>query len=94
MSIYSGFATRKDETTYNQLVVKLLKLMQQQCLQLMRVVEPPVEVRSNFVRVISKMMHFEEHKYLPPKFTEVIRPLATVIGVGRVDEIEEKREEE
>lgn len=35
MSIYSGFATRKDETNYNQLLTKLLALMQHQCLQLM-----------------------------------------------------------
>ena len=40
MSIYSGFATRKDETNYNQLLARLLALMQQQCLQFMQYCPP------------------------------------------------------
>lgn len=35
MSIYSGFPTRKDEANYNQLLARLLKLLQAHLLEVM-----------------------------------------------------------
>lgn len=33
-----------------------------------------------YTKVIKKMKEYEEHKYLPPKFTELLDPLCKLIG--------------
>lgn len=40
------------------------------------------------------MMHYEEHKYLPPKFAHGLAPLAEEVGVGKHARIPEVRDEE
>ena len=34
----------------------------------------------SYAKIISKMKDYEEHKYLPPKFTQLLDPLCKVIG--------------
>jgi hypothetical protein len=59
MSIYSGFPTRKDETNYNNLLAKLLQLMQTHIIELL----PTDKVHSSkmfaYARVITKMQQYE-----------------------------------
>lgn len=59
MSIYSGFPTRKDETNYNQLLAKLLQLMQAHIIELL----PADKVHNNkvfaYTRILSKMQQYE-----------------------------------
>jgi len=69
MSIYSGFPTRKDETNYNQLLAKLLQVMQAHLLELASPETFSHSKQSTYTRIISKMQQYEEHKYLPPKFS-------------------------
>ena len=34
-----------------------------------------------YAKIISQMQQYEEHKYLPPKFTELMAPLSEAIGL-------------
>ena len=39
-------------------------------------------------------MQFEEHKYLPPKFSQILSPLAAEVGLSTQFKIEEQANEE
>lgn len=54
MSIYSGFATRKDENKYNLLLAKLITLMQNHLLEFIEGATTQSKILS-YVKVISKM---------------------------------------
>ena len=81
MSIYSGFATRKDEGRYNDLLSKLLLMMQHHLLETVEGAVPQKKVLG-YTKLITKMREYEEHKYLPPKFTELLDPLCKLIGLN------------
>ena len=81
MSIYSGFATRKDEGRYNDLLSKLLLMMQHHLLETVEGAVPQKKVLG-YTKLITKMREYEEHKYLPPKFTELLNPLCKLIGLN------------
>lgn len=96
MSIYSGFPTRRDEEKYNCLLAQLLSTLQQHLLSLIGPEVPQRQART-YSRILSRMRDYEEHKYLPPKFSELLGPLARAIGVQElaekkveVDEAEER----
>ena len=36
----------------------------------------------NYSRIISRMKDYEEHKYLPPKFSELLDPLSKLMGLS------------
>lgn len=74
MSIYSGLPTREDETNYNKLLCRLLSTMQDHIIELSNgIIE--AHFSSKYTKLIAKMQTYEEHKYLPPKFTTVLKPL-------------------
>ena len=81
MSIYSGFPTRKDETNYNQLIARLLQLLQVHLLELLPSEGMPNAKGFAYSRILTKMQQYEEHKYLPPKFSQILQPLANIIGL-------------
>ena len=54
MSIYSGFPTRKDETKYNELLSKLLLLLQQHLLETIDGALTPKQTIA-YTKVLSKM---------------------------------------
>ena len=68
MSIYSGLPTRKDETNYNKLLLKLLTTMQEHILDLTNCMIEGKWARK-YAGIIGRMEGFEEHKYLPPKYS-------------------------
>ena len=35
-----------------------------------------------YAKIVSKMREYEEHKYLPPKFSELLDPLCRELGIG------------
>ena len=49
-----------------------------------------------YSRILAKLRDFEEHKYLPPKFSELLAPLCKVLGIAgcteqrRVTDTEER----
>jgi hypothetical protein len=81
MSIYSGFATRRDETKYNDLLSRMILMLQQQVLELIEGEFPRKKVLG-YSKVISRMREYEEHKYLPPKFSVLLDPLCKALGVS------------
>ena len=82
MSIYSGFPTREDEKNYNKLVSKLIVTLQSQVLELTGgVIAGPFLAK--YQRTISKMQGYEEHKYLPPKPTDLLAPLPDAMNPRR-----------
>lgn len=86
MSIYSGFPTRKDETNYNQLLARILQLLQAHLLEVIPAEKLPNSKVVAYARVLTKMQQYEEHKYLPPKFSQILQPLASLIGLpSRID---------
>ena len=90
MSIYSGFPTRKDQTKYNDLLSKLILMMQQHLIENVQGTIPQKKV-FGYTKVITKMKEFQEHKYLPPKFTELLDPLCKLIGFAfNADKVEEQ----
>ena len=35
-----------------------------------------------YAKIIGKMREYEDHKYLPPKFSELLDPLCKELGIG------------
>lgn len=95
MSIYSGFPTRKDETKYNGLLSRLLTMLQSHLLDCLQGSIAPQKALS-YTKVIAKMREYEEHKYLPPKFSELLDPLCRLLGmtVSTAEKVEPVIEEE
>lgn len=87
MSIYSGLPTREDEKNYNRLLSKLITLLQSQIIDLTKGLIP-VSYAGKYQRIISKMQTYEEHKYLPPKFTDLLHPLQEAISSKRAVQTE------
>ena len=77
MSVYSGFSTRLQETTYNRLTETLIHLLQIRVLCAIR--SEPIDDdiwSSKFSSVYAKLSKLEMQKYLPPKFSESCKELA------------------
>jgi hypothetical protein len=77
MSVYSGFSTRLQETTYNRLTETLIHLLQVRVLCAIR--SEPIDDdiwSSKFSSVYAKLSKLEMQKYLPPKFSESCKELA------------------
>ena len=85
MSIYSGFPTRKDEEKYNSLLSKLILALQNHVLELIEEIVPQGKIKT-YAKIINRMREYEEHKYLPPKFSDLLDPLAKVMGIDKAVE--------
>lgn len=59
MSIYSGFPTRKDETNYNQLLARVIQLLQAHLLEVLPDQKMPNSKVFAYARVITKMQQYE-----------------------------------
>jgi len=92
MSVYGGFGTRQQETTYNKAVYNLLYLMQlkisrnnKQCNYLLpfKLLVPFDEHRFQniFSKLYNRLFVMEEFKYLPPKYSYAMKDLASDFGV-------------
>jgi len=58
MSIYSGFATRKDETNYNHLLERLIETLQSQLMKLVDPLKVPEHLSTRYSKIISKMRQY------------------------------------
>lgn len=92
MSTYSGFGTRKEEETYNQLVFNVLHLVQLRLANFYRVEagfigtalkmkdSEDIRLRQLVEKHYRKMVRMEKTKYMAPRFTEALRDIATFLG--------------
>jgi len=81
MSVYSGFATRLQETSYDQLTHSLIQLLSLRVLSLYR--SDPIDEISwirDFGQVYRRLIRLEQHKYQPPKLTSACKDIAEVLG--------------
>lgn len=94
MSVYGGFGTRQQETTYSKAVYNLLYLMQ---LKISRNNKsrtfPPYpshlsivpfdehRFQNIFSKLYNRLFVMEEYKYLPPKYSYAMKDLALDFGV-------------
>ena len=79
MSIYSGFATRELEHSYNSYVCRLLDLLQTLALQLLRTSGPDAW-GLQFCKLHRRLQQLETKKYLQPKFSEYCHKLTTELA--------------
>lgn len=68
MSVYSGFATRNQETYYNKLVEKAMTLMNQKivCTYKGKLVPDEKAWAKKMMKLHKAMVYMEQNKYLEP----------------------------
>ena len=79
MSIYSGFAKRKQETVYNQLIFKALELLAEYTLQHLRIDvldEKNASWCKKIIKINKAMAYMERSKHLEPNMSTAISTLA------------------
>ena len=89
MSVYSGFTTRSLESSYNRCLYGLIFLLQMRVhrsinnsiyiIKLVTLDEP--QFSSYFAKLYSKIVSYENQKYIPPKFSYAIKDLAEDYGL-------------
>jgi hypothetical protein len=85
MSVYSGFATRQQETLYNNLLFKGLTLLVDKVMStLCASPHDTAKWSRQLGKVIRYLSKLEEGKFLPPKFSTVITPLIPFLKAGMV----------
>lgn len=71
MSIYSGFATRQQESFYNKITMRAIEMISDRVIAFMRADAFDEETWYFHLKKIYKYMEIlETKKYLPPKFSE------------------------
>jgi len=82
MSVYSGFATRQLETTYNNTLCQLLKTFQKFVLATLS--SQPVDLdswTSSFTKHFKYLYKLEDRKHLLPKYTYYCNDLAKLLEI-------------
>ena len=78
MSVYSGFSTRNQETSYDNLCLSLIVSLSQRVLKALRHEAcDDAKFSKTIINIHKKLVEIEIHKYLPPKITECINDLTT-----------------
>eukprot|EP00826_Nyctotherus_ovalis_P014699 TRINITY_DN14112_c0_g1_i8.p1 TRINITY_DN14112_c0_g1~~TRINITY_DN14112_c0_g1_i8.p1 ORF type:complete len:279 (+),score=36.95 TRINITY_DN14112_c0_g1_i8:150-986(+) len=89
MSVYSGFATRIQESSYNRAVYNMLCLLQMKIYKSYKqgkfasILEPFDDIKFSkyFARFYQKIIESDKSKHLPPKFSFALKDLAGYYGV-------------
>jgi hypothetical protein len=68
MSIYSGFATRKQEEAYNLLIHTLIGELCNRIIAPVKEGDEMTTFRKLLYSLIKKLQNMEDSKYLPPKY--------------------------
>ncbi|KAL4500499.1 hypothetical protein ABPG72_003450 [Tetrahymena utriculariae] len=83
MSIYSGFATRQIEQTYNIMVEQLFKILQKRLLKFYRQESVNEHAFADCIKkLLTQMSFFERQKHLPPKFSDNCKELAAFLKLS------------
>lgn len=80
MSVYGGFGTRLQETTYGRLTEGLIQALQQHAVSVLKGETINEEEWSRYIYSILRYMNkYEKNKYLPPKYSKSCKELLEVI---------------
>ena len=91
MSIYSGFATRNQESVYNRGVCQLLHLFQRSLVSVLTNSMIKLEnlntdnLTRSFNKLFRSLKSLEQHKHLEPKFSEFCLDLAAHLGYEKAN---------
>jgi hypothetical protein len=91
MSVYSGFATRKLETIYNQGVCRLISLLQQSLISLIQEGNKNLEkidvqrLSISFQKIYRSLKSLEQQKHHEPKFSIYCEKLAVCLPFDKSD---------
>ena len=80
MSIYSGFGTRQQESTYNSLVENTIHLLQGRVVANIKnepITDPAFKMQ--LLKYYDMLVKLETHKYLQPKFSEAIKDIVLFV---------------
>lgn len=92
MSVYSGFATRSQETAYNKTLYNMICLLQYKITkQYNQGINPYLNIEffdedkfsEYFKRFYQKLFELDEVKHLSPRFSYAVKELASHLGVFR-----------
>ncbi|EAR98314.2 hypothetical protein TTHERM_00285450 (macronuclear) [Tetrahymena thermophila SB210] len=84
MSIYSGFALRKQESRYNNLLINLVGLISDKLCSYISKSENDSSFKNKFAKIIYYMKLMEDQKYLPPKFTIATNKLYDLLDIQSI----------
>ena len=91
MSTYSGFGTKKEESTYNQLVFNILYLVQLRLSSFYRFEagmigkaermkdSEDLRLRESIDKHYKKMIKMEKVKYLAPRYSEALKDISVFL---------------
>lgn len=96
MSIYSGFATRQLETSYNKAVFATLYIIQKALSRF--IIEPNQSLNKKELKTLNiaftKMSNLELRKQLQPKFSQALKNLEKLLKLGQFIIPQETHEED
>ena len=80
MSIFSGFGTRQQESTYNSLVENTIHLLQGRVVANIKnePINDPI-FKMQLLKYYDMLIKLETHKYLSPKFSDAIKDIVLLI---------------
>lgn len=95
MSVYNGFVTREQESSYNKNLYSLIFLVQNGLAEILQSgVDLPASFKNQeftkyFKIIYEKVTKEEQYKYVPPKFGMAFKNLADYFGLdtGKADKI-------
>ena len=99
MSVYSGFGTRQQESTYSKAIYNTLFLLQLRIYKLFKggkysqlehafIIEKFDDIKFGKVltKLYARMFTMEQVKYLPPKYSFAMKDLAEYLGIFEITE--------
>lgn len=97
MSIYNGFGTRQQESSYNKALYNTIFLLQLRISKLFKGGKSPSRLYGlekfddiKFGKVLTKLyarlFTMEQTKYLPPKYSYALKDLADFLGIFEITE--------
>lgn len=91
MSVYGGFATRSQETTYNKFVFKTIQVFAEEVMRRMNAAMNPGNLaglddaafEKKCVKLYKALRLMEKHKHLEPRFSDAFAEIAKYISQFR-----------
>ena len=87
MSVYNGFSTRQQELVYSKALYNTVFLLQLRIYKLFKGEKfDDIKFGKVLTKLYARLYSFEEHKYMPPKYSFALKDLAVFLGIFEVSE--------
>jgi hypothetical protein len=94
MSIYNGFGTRQQESSYNKALYNTIFLLQLRIFKLFKGEKfDDIKFGKVLTKLYARLFTMEKVKYLPPKYSYAMKDLAEFLGIFEIteDQIKQRR---